>query len=131
MLSPLEESFIQAIDRAMTLDELAVTLEALLAGGFAVWPEDGSLLETRQLVAWVRGLRIEIRPREHAPPHFHVCAAELDASFAIEDGRLLSGSISGRHHAVVQWWYGHGRKKLVAVWNATRPADCPVGPIHT
>lgn len=127
----LEESIAVAIGRATTLDELALTLERLIAGGFSVW-SDGSLIETRQLVAWARGLRIEIRPREHAPPHFHVCAAELDASFAIEDGRLLKGSISARHRAVVTWWYGHnGRSRLVAIWNTTRPADCPVGPIPT
>ena len=63
----LEESIINAIRRATTLDELALTLEHLIDGGFAVW-SDGSLYETRQLVGRARGLRIEIYPREHPPP---------------------------------------------------------------
>ncbi len=124
----LEESVVQAIGRATTINELALTLEHLIAGGFGVW-SDGSLYETRQLVARAHGLRIEIYPREHPPPHFHVRAAGLHVSFAIEDCRLLEGSISGRDRTLIEWWYRYSRPRLVAVWNATRPADCPVGPI--
>jgi len=126
----LEESIINAIRRATTLDELALTLEHLIDGGFAVW-SDGSLYETRQLVGRARGLRIEIYPREHPPPHFHVRGPGVRGSFTIEDCRLLEGSISGRDRALVQWWYGHGRMRLIEFWNATRPSDCPVGPIPT
>jgi hypothetical protein len=124
----LEEAIANAIRRARTADELALALERLIDGGFAVW-FDGSLIETRQLVARVRGLRIEIQSREHPPPHFHVRAPGLRVSFAIEDCRLLEGSISGRDRALIEWWYGHSRPLLIEVWNATRPADCPVGPI--
>lgn len=124
----LEEAITNAIRRVTTVDEFALTSERLIDGGFAVW-SDGSLLETRQLVDRARGLRIEIHPREHPPPHFHIRAPGLRVSFAIEDCRLLEGSISGRDRALVEWWYRHSRGRLIAVWNATRPTDCTVGAI--
>ena len=114
---------------ARSLEDLAIILDHLLSGGFSVW-EDGSLYCIRQLVAKVEGLRIEIRPKEHAPPHFHVVTREgMNASFAIETGALLRGSLGGRELSLVQWWYARSRGTLIEVWNATRPSDCPVGPI--
>jgi len=124
----IEEVIAGRIEAAATVHDLALTLERLLGGGYAVWT-DGTLYHARQRVDSVNGLRIEIYPREHAPPHFHVVSGDLRASFAIDDCRLLEGDIASRDRALVRWWHQHSRRKLIEVWNATRPTDCPVGQI--
>jgi hypothetical protein len=113
---------------AATLEEAAEVLYDLLSGGYSVWT-DGRLYSIKQLVARIRGLQIHIYADEHAPPHFHVRSPDVDASFAIKDCAFLRGNIDGREQALVRWWYERTRALLVSRWNATRPADCPVGPI--
>jgi hypothetical protein len=34
-----------------------------------------------------------------------------------------------RHFRAIRKWHSVNRANLIAVWNSTRPADCPVGPI--
>jgi hypothetical protein len=113
---------------AESLQDSAQVLADLLGGGYAVWT-DSSLYSIKQLVARVDGLKIHIYPDEHAPPHFHVLSANIDASFTIEDCTLLKGSIGGRERSLVEWWFARSRPRLVAVWNETRSSDCQVGPI--
>lgn len=76
-------------------------------------------------------LEISVRVREHAPPHFHIKAPDVDACFAIEDCRYLKGNICPQKRKIVEYWflYCKGREKLVEEWNKTRPGDCPVGEI--
>lgn len=116
------------VREAKSLAELTSALELLLSGGFAVWT-DGSLYEIKQLVAQVRGLRIEVFSREHAPPHFHVSSSDIDALFSVEDCSFIRGTIDGRSRKLVEWWYERSREAIVAAWNSTRPSDCPVGPV--
>jgi hypothetical protein len=113
---------------AASLEEATEVLSDLLSGGYAVW-DDGSLYSIKQLVARINGLQIHVYANEHAPPHFHVESAEVDACFTIDDGEFMKGSIGGRERKLIHWWYERSRPSLVAAWNATRPADCPVGPI--
>jgi hypothetical protein len=124
----IEKIVEQRIEEADSLSELAFILKNLLAY-HAVW-EDGSLYSIRKLVAYVDGLKIEIYHDEHPPPHFHVTAADLNASFTIEGCKLLEGSIGGREKRIVEWWYKRSRAKLIHIWNETRPSDCKVGPIQ-
>ena len=116
------------ISGATTLQGSALCLHRLTSGGFAVW-EDGRLIETRARVDQLRGLRIEIHVREHGPPHFHVTAPGINASFAIADCSLLVGELSRRDLDLVEYWYKSARPLLVRTWNETRPSDCPIGPI--
>lgn len=118
----------KGIAEAPTLMESLRVLEHLLSGGYSVWT-DGSLYEIRQLVAEVRGLRIEVFAKEHPPPHFHLRGGDIDAIFSIADCQFLEGRIGGRERRLVEWWYQRSRPRLVDAWNSTRPSDCPVGPI--
>lgn len=111
-----------------TLEDVARYLKVLLFGGFSVWT-DGRLLEPRVFVDTVGSLRIVIHTREHGPPHFHVTAPGIDASFAVEDGSHLTGRIGDKEIRLVQYWHASARPLLVRIWNETRPSDCPVGPI--
>ena len=111
-----------------SLEEAGEVLERVLSGGFAVW-RDGKLYSIKQLIAQVKGLRIEIYPREHPPPHFHVRGGGIDATFSILNGSILEGHVGDRERKLVEWWYECCRPVLVNAWNKSRPSDCPVGPI--
>jgi len=114
-----------------TVEQFELHLETLLGNGVYIF-NDGTRkfpIFGKALVSRVKGLRIEIFPREHAPPHFHVRGGEIDASFSIEDGSLLQGSVDGRTQDLVEYWFLKAKPQLIEVWNATRPSDCQVGPI--
>lgn len=114
---------------AKSLDHCALVLEELLSKGYSIW-SDGTLYQIKQLVARVNGLSIEVYAKEHPPPHFHIFGGGIDAAFSISDCAQLNGDIDGRQKALIEWWYARSRSKLIAAWNATRPSDCPVGPIQ-
>jgi hypothetical protein len=113
-------------------DEWTLWLESILHDDCSIFERDGEwfLIETKQLVDRLNGLRIEIYPKEHSPPHFHVKAPGLDASFAIEDCRLLKGAVDGNVIRKVQYWHRYSKPMLIEAWNSTRPTDCAVGNYH-
>ena len=123
-----EDLISERVLTAQSLEALASMLEELLTGGYAVWP-DGKLISIRQRVDKINGFNIEIYPREHPPPHFHVRGAGLNASFAVLDCTHLDGEMDRRDQELVRWWHARARARLIEIWNATRPTDCPVGPI--
>ena len=126
----LDEVVRETIETSETLEESAGCLLRLIQGGYSVWT-DGRLLETRALVERLGRMKIVIHTREHGPPHFHVEVGEINASFAIDDCRLLHGEVDGRNLGLVRYWHKAARPLLVRKWNETRPSDCPVGPIST
>lgn len=75
----------------------------------------------------IRSIRIEVFSAEHAPPHFHVSGPDIDATFRVSDGSLLAGTISKKNRRVVESFFNKHRRKVVAVWNRTRPDGSPVG----
>jgi hypothetical protein len=114
---------------------LAAHLELFLNSGCSVWTEPNGekiLLLSRALVGQIHGLTMRIYSDEHAPPHFHVKSAEIDAAFRISDCSLLRGSVDRKTRELIDYWYRNleGRPKLIEVWNKTRPADCSVGKIQ-
>ena len=114
------------------LQEFAEWLESILHNPCTVWEEDDGrsfLIEIRQLVARVNGLKIEVYSNEHPPPHFHVKSPNVDASFAIENCRLIKGEISARDRKKIEYWHKHSKPLLVESWNASRPTNCVVGGI--
>lgn len=118
-----------SIEHFSCVEDFGSHLSSVLSGGVYVY-DDGvrrTLIFGRALVDRVRGLRIEIFPREHEPAHFHVTGPNLSASFRISDGSLLNGQVGRREADLIQYWYGFAKPRLVEVWNATRPSDCPVG----
>jgi len=104
-------------------------LDALLHGPCTIWEEDGKLelIETKVLVDVVNGLKIMIYPNEHAPPHFHVVSANIDASFRISDCSLIDGKISSNDYKKILFWHQRSRQSLIDKRNSTRPTDCKVG----
>jgi uncharacterized protein DUF4160 len=123
------EQLDRTVTQAKSLQDAAEVLSELLTGGYSVWV-DGRLYNIKQLVARVRGIDIHVYSDEHPPPHFHVRSPDIDAVFTIDDCTFIRGNIDGREQRLVKWWYDRARPQLIASWNATRPSDCPVGPIN-
>jgi len=112
-----------------TLLDYAVYLELILNGPFALFYEDGEyhLIQIKARVDTYRNLKISINPNEHPPPHFHVYAENVSASFSIEDCSKLAGHISDSDLRKIKYWYSRSKSKLIEVWNSTRPTNCVVG----
>lgn len=115
--------------RLVSLEDYAYWLEAILHNPCNLWVRDGEefLIEIKQLVARVHGLKIEVYANEHPPPHFHVKSPNVDASFDIEDCRLIQGEVSGNDYRKIQFWHKHSKELLIQAWNSTRPFNCSVG----
>jgi hypothetical protein len=126
----LEQQVDRRLAESQTLDDVALALYQLLTGGYSV-STHGTLHYARALVTLVGRLRVEVRIREHAPPHFHVSAGPVNASFAIDDCALLHGDLPPGALQMIERWHRGARPLLVRRWNATRPTDCAVGPIET
>ena len=117
-------------DDLVGIEEFTEWLESILHEPCSVWEnEDGSLqlLEIRQLVERLNGLKIEIYSDEHAPPHFHVKSPNINASFSIEACELIVGEISSQDYKKVKYWHNHSKHILIEKWNSTRPENCAVG----
>lgn len=104
-------------------------LESLLNEDCDLVTEDGCdvVVERRQRIAQVGGLKIEVYPNEHAPPHFHAISPHVNASFTIEDCALLNGSVGSKDLRKIQHWHRQFKPLLIERWNDTRPTDCKVG----
>ena len=110
-------------------DDWAEYLDSILHDDCYILERNGELIlvEQRKLVEVVRGLQIEIYPKEHTPPHFHVKSANVDASFRIDNCIKMNGSISRKEELAIKFWWQKAKPKLIDVWDKTRPSDCIVG----
>lgn len=120
------------LQKATSFEELEEILSDFLADSCYVIddPKDGSVLvETKKLVDHIGDLRIEIFPKEHAPPHFHISGNGVSVSFEIDSCKLLNGRVSEKDLRKIEYYHKRAKAKLVQFWNDTRPSDCPVGPI--
>jgi len=117
-------------DELEGIEDYAEWLEALLHNPCSIFIGDSgteTLLENKELVARVDGLKIEIYSNEHPPPHFHVRTPNINASFCIESCAKLKGDISRKDLTKIQFWHKHSKSLLIETWNLTRPTDCVVG----
>ncbi|MCP3674541.1 MAG: DUF4160 domain-containing protein [Gammaproteobacteria bacterium] len=116
-------------DELEGITDYATWLEAILHNPCNVWEENGELflIEIRQLVARVNGLKIEIYSNEHPPPHFHVKSPNVNASFTIDNCELLEGKAGNRDLKKIKYWHSYSKDLLIEQWDTTRPTNCQVG----
>lgn len=78
-------------------------------------------LATKERVATINDLQIIIYSNDHNPPHFHVKSKDLkiNAKFAIEKFKLLSGEISSKNLKKIKAFYLSPKGKIVlsTIWN--------------
>ncbi len=111
------------------LKDYTAWLEAILHNPCSVFERNGEsfLIENKQLIEKVNGLKIEIYSNEHPPPHFHVKSANVNASFDIENCDILEGNINSKDLKKIKYWHNHAKQILIKTWNSTRPGGCTVG----
>src|SRR5579863_1615913 len=112
----------KALEQVQDLDGLAAHLEVFLNNYHVFKEQNGDiiLLLGRALVEQINGLKIHIYAKEHAPPHFHVLSANIDAAFSIEDCSLIKGAVDRKTHDLIVYWHRSGRTKLIDIWNRMR-----------
>jgi len=74
------------------------------------------------------GIIITIYWKDHGVPHFHAKYQEHRAVVAIEDGRLLEGSLPPRAMGMVAEWTTIHRHELLKDWELAK-AQQPLSPI--
>jgi hypothetical protein len=67
--------------------------------------------------------RIEMYPRDHPPPHFHVVRPEGRAAVAIETLEVLQGDLPMRLLREALIWAQDNRDLLRREWLALRPPE--------
>ena len=114
-------------DQKNILDFEAERLARFLAT-CQVWP-DGNVIETKVLVKEIKGVRIEVYPKEHMPPHFHASCNGRHATYRIDNCELMNGSLGSKEDRIVKYYYFKqgGKKVLEKAWANTRPGDRLVG----
>ena len=109
-----------------TLKDFESQLIQLLSSG--AYYIDNKIIEVREQVDRINGIKIEIYSNEHPPPHFHITSNGLKASLRIDNAEILENSgFSKKQIRTVQIWFLKSKDKLIEVWNKTRPDDCQVG----
>lgn len=109
-----------------SIDDFEVQLFQLLNSGAYYY--EGKIVDVREQVDRINGIKIEIYSNEHPPPHFHIVSNELKASLRIDNGEILENTgFSGKQIKTVQNWFLKSKNRLIEVWNKTRPEDCQVG----
>jgi len=112
------------------IDEYAEWLEAVLHNGCSIGENsDGEevLIDIRKALDRFDGLKIEIYPNEHPPPHFHVKSPNINASFKIKDCDKIDGTIDFKDYKKIKHWHKKSKELLIEAWNESRPTDCVVG----
>lgn len=77
---------------------------------------------------WLYGLLISLFYDEgdrHHTPHFHVRYQTFKAAVAIEDGRILAGSLPPRQTKLVVAWAELHQDELMANWYLVRNGEEP------
>jgi hypothetical protein len=108
------------VDTFQSIDDFVESLRRFLEYGCYI-DEYGRVAIARQLVGRVDGLRMEVFPRDHNPPHFHVRANGIDAKFDLVSCELLSGKVGRREYEKIRYWHDRTKEQLRAVWQNTRP----------
>jgi hypothetical protein len=76
-------------------------------------------------LAIVDGVKIQLYPDEHPPPHFHAVFAEFVAQIRIDPPSVLKGSLPRSKMISVLDWAGEHRDGLMQAWNCIEMGQKP------
>lgn len=62
---------------------------------------------------------------KHLTPHFHATYQEFEASFSIEDIRILAGELPTKQRRLVEAWAELHHDELGAAWNLLQSGELP------
>lgn len=128
-LKKIGKGYYASFDKLHSIDDFEIHLNQFISSGAYYY--EGKIIEVRQLVDRVNGIKIEIYANEHPPPHFHIVSNGNKASLTLDDGRVLhNNGFDSKVIKRIQNWFENAKERLIAVWNETRPDGCVVGKIE-
>ena len=86
---------------------------------FPVSPYVGDVLHARMVIL---GANAGYNPVT-TPVEFR----DANDTYRIDNCQRMHGDALARHDRVIRQWHARNRDRLIAIWNARRPSDCPVG----
>ena len=70
-------------------------------------------------------IRLYLGRKEHNPPHFHAYYQDFKATFDIQSGTLMDGSMPGRQRKLIEAWIEIHKEELIADWNLAINGETP------
>jgi hypothetical protein len=68
----------------------------------------------------IGGLKIQMFPSDHNPPHVHVVRGDTEAMVALADLRVLAGTIRSRDLELARTWMRKNTERLENEWRRLR-----------
>lgn len=78
------------------------------------------------IVCRFHGITIQLNWREHNPPHFHATYSGAEASYAIQDLKLMQGQLPPSAHTMVLKWAASHRQELLENWKRVQNHQPPI-----
>ncbi len=75
------------------------------------------------IISTFLGVTVRMYYADHAPPHVHVAYQGHEALVALEDGRVIEGSVPRRVAAVVTQWCLDHRVELAQNWSRAQALE--------
>jgi hypothetical protein len=69
------------------------------------------------------GLRLDVRSRDQAPPHFHVTGPGFHALIGIRDLQVMQGTIPRKAYVEVVAWAANQTDALLVEWSRLNERD--------
>jgi hypothetical protein len=89
---------------------------------------NGVRLLAEGTIGRIDGVKIELFSNEHPPPHFRVKYQGSTANYRISDCSRLNGAGEVlKYEKNIRLWWGENKQDIIASWDKSRPAGCPVG----
>ena len=78
------------------------------------------IMEIRERVGIIRGIKFEVRSREqnHSIPHIHASYDKYEISIAILDGTILAGNLPKKQQKIAEEWVNAHTGELLGKWNS-------------
>lgn len=68
-------------------------------------------------LANLQGLKVQMFPADHNPPHFHLVRGDREAMVSISTLEVLAGTISARDLVLGRTWARQNRELLENEWS--------------
>lgn len=78
------------------------------------------IMEIRERLETIRGIKFEVRSREqnHNVPHIHASYDKYSISIAIDSGDVLAGNLPRKQQKLAEDWVKRHKSELLGKWNA-------------
>ncbi len=78
------------------------------------------IMEIRERLTTIRGIKFEVRSREqnHSIPHIHASYDKYEISIAVPDGNVLAGNLPKKQQRIAEEWVRAHADELLGKWNS-------------